>query len=298
MVGRIGSAEMRSWLTQFLRNPHPLPSDPGSGHRRISLTLPSGLVRNAAFNLRCSPSEALRRLAREHLGPPESASTPSELFFRETPLPAAGNTFSKAAPARLSVVGWQSRGDALGKASKETYDQAVASADLVICATDNRVSRLICNRLSIKHRKKVIFGGLSSGAYAGMVFQCRSPETMCYHCFVSSFPEAAADRESNESEYSGGPDGHLALDIVPITNLMAKLAIVELQRQAGMDVPNGLNADLAAPWFLWINRRDGEYSELDPLGSPVKGLQILQWRPVPMEKIEGCPHCGIELQAK
>jgi molybdopterin/thiamine biosynthesis adenylyltransferase len=179
----------------------------------------------------------------------------------------------------------------LDSASKETYDHAVASADAVVCATDGRASRLICNRLCIKHRKKVIFGGLSSGAYAGMVFQFRSPETMCYHCFVSAFPDAAADRESNESEYAGGPDGHLALDIGPITNLMAKLVLVELQKQIGV-VVGGLDADLAAPWYLWINRREGEYAELAPLGSPLRGPQILQWRPVPMDKIDECPHCG------
>jgi hypothetical protein len=124
-----------------------------------------------------------------------------------------------------------------------------------------------------------------------MVFQFRSPETMCYHCFVSAFPEAAADREVDESAYAGGPDGHLALDIAPITNLMAKLAIVELQKQVGF-AAGGLDVDLSAPWYIWINRREGEYAELAPLGTGVAGLRVLQWNPVPMEKVEGCPHCG------
>lgn len=179
----------------------------------------------------------------------------------------------------------------LGSASRETYDHAIASADVVICATDSRVSRLMCNRLCVKHRKKAIFGGLTSGAYGGMVFQFRSPETMCYHCFVSAFPEAAADREADESAYAGGPDGHLALDIAPITNLMSKLAVVELQKQVG-NIPGGLDADLAAPWYIWINRREGEYAGLAPLGSGAVGLKIMQWNPVQMEKVEDCPHCG------
>jgi len=179
----------------------------------------------------------------------------------------------------------------LGAASRDTYDQAVALADIVVCATDNRLSRLMCNRLCVKHRKKVIFGGLTPGAFGGMVFQFRPPETMCYHCFVSSFPEAAADRETEESAYAGGPDGHLALDIAPITNLMSKLAIVELQKQIGK-VPGGLDADLSAPWYIWINRREGEYAELPPLGRGVAGLRVLQWNPVQMEKFEDCPHCG------
>ena len=179
----------------------------------------------------------------------------------------------------------------LGSASRENYAQAVASADIVICATDNRVSRLMCNRLCVKYSKKVIFGGLTAGAFAGMVFQFRPPETMCYQCFVSSFPDAAADRETEASAYAGGPDGHLALDIAPITNLMSKLAIVELQKQVGK-VPGGLDEDLSAPWYIWINRREGEYGELPLLGSGVAGLRILQWNPVPMDKVEDCPHCG------
>lgn len=180
----------------------------------------------------------------------------------------------------------------LASDSKEAYDHAVAESHVVVCATDNRASRLICNRLSVKHRRKLILGGLTTGAYAGMVFQCHSPETMCYHCFVSSFPDAAADRESDDSGYAGGPDGHLALDIAPITTLMAKLVVVELQKQSGAPIPSGLEDDLRAPWYIWINRREGEYSDLAPLCSPTKGPQILQWRSVTMDKVEGCPHCG------
>lgn len=179
----------------------------------------------------------------------------------------------------------------LESVSREKYDHAVASADVVICATDNRVSRLMCNRLCVKHSKKVIFGGLTRGAYGGMVFQFRSPDTMCYHCFVTAFPDAAADREIDESAYAGGPDGHLALDIAPITNLMSKLAVIELQKQVG-GIPGGLDADLAAPWYIWINRREGEYAELTPLGTGVAGLRVLQWNPVQMERVEDCPHCG------
>ena len=67
MAGRFSSSDVRSWLTQFLRNPHPLPPDPGSGYERISLTLPRELVRDVAGYLRSSPSIALRRVAAVYL---------------------------------------------------------------------------------------------------------------------------------------------------------------------------------------------------------------------------------------
>lgn len=174
----------------------------------------------------------------------------------------------------------------LASGSRNTYAAAVAAADVVICATDSRASRLMCNRLCVRYSKKVIFGGLSTGAYAGMVFQFKPPETMCYHCFVNAFPMAAVDKEVNESDYAGGPDGHLALDIGPIANLVAKLAVVNLQQQVGT-APVGLDAALVRPWYIWINRREGEYAD-------DAGYHILRWYPIHMEKDEDCPHCGTE----
>jgi hypothetical protein len=90
MAGRLSSSEMRFWLTQFLRNPHPLPPDPGSGYERISLILLKGMVQTAAFNLRCSPSQALRRLAQDCLWPDESVRTFSP-FLDPVEFPTEGN---------------------------------------------------------------------------------------------------------------------------------------------------------------------------------------------------------------
>jgi hypothetical protein len=68
MAGRLDSAQMRSWLSDFLQYPHALPPDPGSGYERVCLTLPKEMVRDASGYLRCSPSASLRRLAAERLG--------------------------------------------------------------------------------------------------------------------------------------------------------------------------------------------------------------------------------------
>jgi hypothetical protein len=68
MAERLTSAQMRSWLVDFLRRPHSLPPDPGSGEQRVSLTLSREHVLQVAGSLRCSPSVALRRIAVEQLG--------------------------------------------------------------------------------------------------------------------------------------------------------------------------------------------------------------------------------------
>jgi len=61
--GQLSSGQMRSWIAEFLRRPHPLPADPGAGEYRLSLNLPDESVRDLAGLLRCSSSSALRRLA-------------------------------------------------------------------------------------------------------------------------------------------------------------------------------------------------------------------------------------------
>lgn len=60
---QLSSGQMRSWIAEFLRRPHPLPPDPGAGEDRISLNLPRESVRDLAGFLHCSSSSALRRLA-------------------------------------------------------------------------------------------------------------------------------------------------------------------------------------------------------------------------------------------
>ena len=100
MTGKLSSAQVRSWLSDFLRCPRGvLPEDPGSGDDRVSLTLPGELVQNLAAQLRCPPSAALRRLAAFRLGiwvnPATQAENAgfgaSESTFRPSPLRSSNN---------------------------------------------------------------------------------------------------------------------------------------------------------------------------------------------------------------
>jgi hypothetical protein len=67
---QFSSRQMRSWIAEFLRQPHPLPADPGPGEDRISLNLPKESVRELAEFLDCPSSSALRRLALYSVGAP------------------------------------------------------------------------------------------------------------------------------------------------------------------------------------------------------------------------------------
>jgi hypothetical protein len=65
-TSNLDSQNWRSWLVDFLRRPHSLPPDPGSGERWVTSSREE--VLQVAGFLRCSPSVALRRIAPEQPG--------------------------------------------------------------------------------------------------------------------------------------------------------------------------------------------------------------------------------------
>jgi hypothetical protein len=67
MAEQLSSATMRTWLEDFLRNPHALPPDPGSGYERVSLTLPESVVMSVASRCGSGVSSTLRRISAERL---------------------------------------------------------------------------------------------------------------------------------------------------------------------------------------------------------------------------------------
>ena len=81
LAARVNSAQMRDWLDVFLRQPLPLPHDPGPGYERVSLTLTENSVHAAAAYLKCPISSALRRIAIERLGAPRPPAAPVPRFL-------------------------------------------------------------------------------------------------------------------------------------------------------------------------------------------------------------------------
>ena len=115
LAEHLSSAKMRSWIKEFLDQPHALPPDPGAGEDRISLTLPAESVRGLAGFLRCSPSEALRRLALEATQPsPVVSAAQRELEARHgswSPLEASPWISSEVGSQdRVPVTGQQMMG--------------------------------------------------------------------------------------------------------------------------------------------------------------------------------------------
>ncbi|MFI5911127.1 HesA/MoeB/ThiF family protein [Dactylosporangium sp. NPDC051541] len=175
--------------------------------------------------------------------------------------------------------------------------------DVVVCATDNRASRLLVNRICVLAGLPAIYAGVFRRAYGGQVLRVVPGLSPCYQCFVSALPGMAGDREvSSDADaaqiaYSDRPvavEPGLSSDIVPVSLQVAKLALLELLQ--GVPTTLGsLHEDLVAPLYLWLNRREPgtEYATLTPMTTGVDELSILRWYGIGLARNEQCPVCGI-----
>ena len=191
------------------------------------------------------------------------------------------------------------------KADYETraiLEDLIQHCDLVVCATDDRPSKLFVNALCVEADRPAIFGGAFRRAYGGQVLRVRPHQSACYHCFVLSMPETEADREvSSEDDadaiaYSDRPvqiEPGLSMDVAPIANMVSKLALQELiaDKHTTLHI---LDKDFDADWYFWINRAEPntKYSSLPPLSESADEMTILRWYGVYLTKDSGCPTCG------
>ncbi|GLZ40784.1 ThiF family adenylyltransferase [Actinokineospora sp. NBRC 105648] len=191
--------------------------------------------------------------------------------------------------------------------SSETVDELTAAikaagVDVVVCATDNRESRLLVNRLCVLAGLPALFAGVFRRAYGGQVLRYLPGLTPCYQCFVSAVPAMANDREIASAEqahriaYSDRPvavEPGLAADIAPIALMMAKLTTQELLAGTATTLAS-LNEDLVAPLYLWLNRREAEtdYAALPPMATGVDTMSVLRWYGIDLPRDIHCPACG------
>ena len=191
---------------------------------------------------------------------------------------------------------------ALDYANRETVKQLVAEADVVICGTDNRPSKLLINQLCIEAGVVAVYGGAFRRAYGGQVLRVRPRQSPCHQCFVAAMPEEAADVEistaddANAVAYADQPvavEPGLSLDVLPIANMLTKLALLELLADKETTL-NVLKRDFDAPWYLWLNRPEPgtPYATWPPLSESSDEMTIHRWYGIYFERDTECPACG------
>lgn len=191
---------------------------------------------------------------------------------------------------------------AAGFDTREALSHMIKGADVVICGTDNRQSKLLINELCIEANVTAVYGGAFRRAYGGQVLRVRPKQSPCQQCFVSALPDEAADVEisteadAGEIAYSDQPvaiEPGLSLDVLPIANLLAKLALLELLADKSSTL-NALRRDFDAPWYLWLNRPEPgtQYATIPPLSESSDEMTINRWYGVYFDRDESCPACG------
>lgn len=186
--------------------------------------------------------------------------------------------------------------------TKDKIQDIINGVDLVICATDNRESKLLINSININVGKTILFSGAFRRAYGGQILRVYPRETACYHCFLLGMPDIETDQEissvSNAEEiaYSDMPvpiEPGLAMDVEPIATMTSKLALQELikDKESTLHI---LDKDFSANWYFWINRPEPgtAYALFPPLSDEAKEMTILRWYGVSFPKADACPTCG------
>lgn len=84
--GCLDSGEVKGWLADYLRQPHPLPPDPGAGNERLFLSLPRRAVEALTREIGDTQSAALRRLIAPHLDGQSRTITTRVPVYRAEPV--------------------------------------------------------------------------------------------------------------------------------------------------------------------------------------------------------------------
>jgi len=183
----------------------------------------------------------------------------------------------------------------------------IEKSDLIICATDNNKSRFLISESLVRYQKVGIFGRAVTRAEGGDVFRYR-PGGACYCCLVGNnllnpneeeiTDETSARRNGRIAAYVSPEDADamvqvgLSSDIEPITNLMVKLALIELSKGKPSGI-SSLEDELPYDYYMWANRRERRHINwCSYSNNPNNGPTILRWYPFKPLKNENCPICN------
>lgn len=177
--------------------------------------------------------------------------------------------------------------------------------DLIIAATDNNRSRFNLNNIALEYEIPTIFGRALTRAVGGDVLRVRPHKGPCLSCvFTQEFlrsrqEEISQFRQAREDTPAYVPDDNvnatvqvgLSSDILPISNMIVKLALVELSRNVTSGITS-LEEDLIADFYIWANRREQSYATWPKMEYDSRMPSILRWYGAKWERNLSCVVCG------
>ena len=188
----------------------------------------------------------------------------------------------------------------------DILNKEIKDADIVMVCTDNNTSRYRISEKLVENETVGIFGRAVTRAEGGDVFIYR-PGQACYFCLLGTDwfnPEneeitdfEAAKRSGQIPAYVSITDAAafvqvgLSSDIEPITNMMVKLALVELSKGTNSGLKT-LEDELKQNYFMWANRRERQYSQWGTFTNTDRMPTIMKWYGVDIAKNNHCNLCG------
>ena len=177
--------------------------------------------------------------------------------------------------------------------------------NLIIAASDNNRSRFNLNSIALEYKIPTIFGRALTRACGGDVLRVRPYETPCLACvFTKDFLESRQEEvsqfsQARENSPAYVPDDEvkatvqvgLSSDILPISNMMVKLALQELSRDKDSGIKS-LEEDLIADFYIWANRRENSYESWPKMEYSSRTPSILRWYGAKWERNLSCEVCG------
>ena len=109
--------------------------------------------------------------------------------------------------------------------------------------------------------------------------------------------EQSARRAGQIAEYASQDDVEaivqvgLGADIEPISNMMVKLALMELSRGANSGI-SSLEKEFTMNYYIWANRRERHYSNWGNFTNSDGMPTIMRWYGMNISANEECTLCG------
>jgi molybdopterin/thiamine biosynthesis adenylyltransferase len=177
--------------------------------------------------------------------------------------------------------------------------------NLVVAATDNDRSRFNLNDIALEFGITTIFGRALTRASGGDVLRVRPNQGPCLGCvFTKDFLETRTEeisqfKQARNNNPAYVPDEEvnttvqvgLSSDIMPISNMIVKLALVELSRGRNSGI-SSLEEDLVADFYIWSNRREGIYKDWGKMEYGSRLPSVLRWYGAKWIRNPSCPVCG------
>jgi molybdopterin/thiamine biosynthesis adenylyltransferase len=192
----------------------------------------------------------------------------------------------------------------------EFVTQNTASCDLIIAATDTTSSRFIANDIALKTGVTALFGRAFTRARGGDILRVRpkQQDCPCLGCVwegLKLHQEEITSVRQAQIEYPAYSDDPIEIlrvnktfvevglcaDILPISVMMLKLALVELVGPTSEGMA-ALYDELKFAYYIWANRREGFAQGFAAFGTDRLKPCIMQWLPSGLKKKETCLVCN------